>query len=47
MLDAEEARLVNPQRIEELAQKLRYEDPPAEKVIFLQPKDQSLAMNGR
>jgi cell division protein FtsL len=47
LLDAEQARLVNPQRIQELAEKLRYVDPPPDKVIYLQPKDQSLAMNGR
>ena len=45
VLDATEAQLVNPRRIEELAARLHYEDPPADHVIYLQPSDRTLAMN--
>ena len=44
-LEAEEAKLLSPQRLEELARIQEFVDPPPDKVIHLSPQaDQSLAL---
>lgn len=45
-LDAEEAALVSPQRLQELARDLRMSDPNAAHVMFLNPQpDSAVALN--
>jgi hypothetical protein len=44
-LELEETRLLSPQRMEELARMQQFIDPPSQKVVYLEPKTGSLAMN--
>jgi hypothetical protein len=44
-LELEEASLLNPARLEELARRQSFTDPSPQRVIFLDPKPGSLAMN--
>lgn len=46
-LELEEAQLVSPARMEELARAQQFIDPPSEKVVYLDSKTGSLAMNAR
>ncbi len=47
-LELEEARLLSPQRLEELARMLQFVDPAPSQVMFLNPKaDGALALNVR
>ena len=45
-LELEEAALVSPQRMEELAKEQQFIDPPAQKVVYLE-KGASLALNNK
>jgi cell division protein FtsL len=44
-LEIEEARLLTPARLEEIAHQQRFVDPPPETVIYLNAKGGTLAMN--
>lgn len=44
-LELQEAQLLSPARMEELARVQQFIDPPAEKVVYLENKAGSLAMN--
>ena len=44
-LELEEAKLLSPARLEELARNQRFVDPPPTKVVYLDGKGSSLAMN--
>jgi cell division protein FtsL len=44
-LEIEEARLLTPARLEEIARKQQFVDPPPETVIYLNAKGGALAMN--
>jgi hypothetical protein len=46
-LELEEAALLNPARLEELARIQQFVDPPAARVIYLDPKAGSLALNAK
>ncbi len=46
-LELEEASLLNPARLEELARRQSFTDPAPQRVIFLDPKPDSLALNAR
>ena len=45
-LELKEATLLSPARMEELARTQQFIDPPAQKVVYLDSKGGSLAMNG-
>ena len=44
-LQVEESQLLSPARLDELARQQSFTDPPPQKVIYLDPKAGSLAMN--
>jgi cell division protein FtsL len=44
-LELEEAQLVSPARMEELAREQQFIDPPSQKVVYLDTKGASLALN--
>jgi hypothetical protein len=44
-LEVDEAKLLSPARLEELARTQSFVDPSAQKVVYLNPKGGSLAMN--
>jgi len=46
-LELEEAALLNPARLEELARIQQFVDPPAARVVYLDPKAGSLALNAK
>ena len=47
-LELQEAKLVSPARMEELARMQQFVDPEAQKVVYLDSKDGSaVAMNGK
>lgn len=45
-LELKEATLLSPERMQELARTQQFIDPPAQKVVYLDSKGGSLAMNG-
>jgi hypothetical protein len=46
-LELEEAQLMSPARMEELARVQQFIDPPSQKVVYLDSRGGSLAMNGK
>jgi cell division protein FtsL len=46
-LELEEATLVSPARMEELAREQQFIDPPSQKVVYLDTKGGSLALNAK
>jgi hypothetical protein len=44
-LELEEAQLLSPARMEELARMQQFIDPPSQNVVYLDSKNGSLAMN--
>jgi len=46
-LEIEEAALLNPARLEELARRQSFTDPAPQRVIFLESKPDSLALNAK
>lgn len=46
-LEVEEAQMLSPARMEELARTQQFIDPPSEKLVYLDVKGGSLAMNSR
>jgi len=44
-LELQEAQLVSPARMEELAREQQFIDPPSQKVVYLETKSPSFAMN--
>lgn len=44
-LELEEAQLLSPARMEQLAREQQFTDPPSDKVVYLDGKSGSLAMN--
>ena len=46
-LELQEAQLLSPSRMEELAKAQQFIDPPSQRVVYLDPKSSSLAMNKR
>ena len=46
-LELEEAQLLSPARMEQLAREQQFIDPPSQKVVYLDSKAGSLAMNNR
>jgi hypothetical protein len=46
-LEIEEARLLSPERLEELAKMQKFIDPTPDTVVYLQGKGEALALNRR
>lgn len=44
-LELQEAKLVNPKRLEQLAEKRLFADPAPQKLVYLEGKDSAFAMN--